>query len=51
MIAEIQHDNLPVLNRYEEFYLEYCLLVTNVVYTIIIYLTFYCYIVALLGNY
>ena len=43
--AKIQHENSPVLNCYEEFYKEYCQLVTGVAYTISIYVTFHCYIV------
>ena len=46
MTAEILHKIIPVLNCYEEFYIEYCQLVTDVAYVYItIYVTISCYIV------
>ena len=48
MSANLQHGNFPVLNCYEECYIEYCQLVTDVAHTITIYVTICCYIVTLL---
>ena len=43
--AKILHEIFPVLNCYDEFYIDYCQLVTDVAYTITIYGTIYCYMV------
>ena len=42
-----QHEHFPVLNCYEEIYIdiEYSQLIANVACIIAIYLTFYCYTV------
>ena len=44
MGAKILHENYK-LSCYDEFYIDYCQLVTDVAYTITIYVTIYCYIV------
>ena len=51
MSAKILHEIFPVLTCYDEFNIDYCQLVTNVAYTITIYVTIYCYIVKRITNY
>ena len=43
MSAKILHE--IILSCCDEFYIDYCQLVTDVAYTITIYVTIYCYIV------
>ena len=45
MSAKTVHKIFSVLSCYDEFYIDYCQLVTDVAYTITIYVTIYCYIV------
>ena len=46
------HKIFPVLSCYDEFYINYCQLVTDVACTITIYVTIYCHIVKrLINNY
>ena len=46
MSTKIQHKKIPILYCYEDLYIEYCQLLTDVAYaSITIYVTISCYIV------
>ena len=51
MSAKILHEIFPVLNCYDELNIDFCQLVTDVAYTITIYVTIYCYIDKRVINY
>ena len=51
MSAKILDEIFPVLSCYDKFYIDYCQIVTDVAYTITIYVTIYCYIVKRVVNY